>query len=198
MAVLPIRIYPDPVLRVECPEVEVFDDELRQLAEDMIETMHAAPGVGLAAPQVGVEKRLTVVDTSVGEEPGALRVLVNPRILDQQGRVVDSEGCLSIPGFSDKVARPQRVVISASDLSGRTFEFETNDFEARAVCHELDHLDGVLFVDHLRGLRRDRARRELRKIAHSRRGSTMAAARSTPNRGNPGLDAMGPPQADRA
>ena len=167
MAILPIRIYPDPVLRVRCPKVEVFDDALRQLAEDMVETMIAAPGVGLAAPQVGVETRLAVVDTSVGQKSDALRVLVNPEIVDSEGRDVDSEGCLSIPGYSDKVARPQRIVVRGMDLEGKAIEIESEDFEARAICHEIDHLDGVLFVDHLRGLRRDRARRQLKKLARS-------------------------------
>ena len=163
MAILPIRLYPDPVLRVRCPEVEVFDDELRQLVDDMVETMHMAPGVGLAAPQVGVEKRLAVVDTSVGEDPEMLWILINPEIVHQEGREVDTEGCLSIPSFSEKVTRPQHVTVKAQNLDGEEFELETSDFEARAICHELDHLDGILFVDHLRGLRRDRARRHLRR-----------------------------------
>lgn len=168
MAVLPIRIYPDPVLRVRCPEVVTFDAELRRLAEDMAETMVAAPGVGLAAPQVGVELRLAVVDTSVGEKPDALRVLVNPRIVERRGSQVDSEGCLSIPNYSEKIERPQEIEVEAFDLDGREVRFGSEDFEARAICHEIDHLDGVLFVDHLRGLRRDRARRQLKKLARSR------------------------------
>lgn len=175
MAILPIRIYPDPVLRVHCPVVEVFDEELRRLAEDMIETMHAAPGVGLAAPQVGVEKRLAVVDTSVGEDPEALHLLVNPRLVSERGRDVDSEGCLSIPGISEKVRRPREIVVEARDLDGQEIRLETEEFEARAVCHEIDHLDGVLFVDHLRGLRRDRARRHLRRL---KRSGSPAAARA--------------------
>lgn len=164
MALLPIRIYPDPVLRVRCPPVEVFDDELRRLAHDMIETMHAAPGVGLAAPQVGVEKRLAVVDTSVGADPETLRILVNPEIVEVQGQVVDSEGCLSIPDFTEKVLRPRQVVIRARGLAGEELELTADDFEARAICHEIDHLDGILFVDHLRGLRKDRARRHLKTL----------------------------------
>lgn len=170
MAVLSIRLYPDPVLRVRCPEVETFDAELRRLAEDMVETMVAAPGVGLAAPQVGVELRLAVVDTSVGEKPDALKVLVNPRIVERRGSQIDSEGCLSIPSYSDKVERPQEIDVEAFDLDGREIRFSSEDFEARAICHEIDHLDGILFVDHLRGLRRDRARRQLKKMARSRAG----------------------------
>ncbi len=164
MAILPIRVYPDPVLRARCREVESFDDELRRLAADMIETVHAAPGVGLAAPQVGVEQRLAVVDVSVGKDRSALKVLVNPELIEEHGREVDSEGCLSIPGMSEKVPRPTRVRLSAQDLDGEPVEIEAEDFEARAVCHEIDHLNGVLFVDHLRGLRRDRARRQLKKM----------------------------------
>ncbi len=164
MAILPIRLYPDPVLRVECPEVTDFDDDLRRLAEDMTETMYAAPGVGLAAPQIGVEKRLAVVDTTVGKEDGTLRVLVNPRILEEEGKETDSEGCLSIPGLSERVVRPKEIEVEAEDLEGETFRFTCQDFEARAVCHEIDHLDGVLFVDYLRGLRREKARRVLRRL----------------------------------
>ncbi len=175
MAILRIRTYPDPVLRVKCPEVETFDDELRRLAEDMIETMHAAPGVGLAAPQVGIEKRLAVVDTSVGEDEAALHVLVNPRLTERQGREADSEGCLSIPGFSEKVTRPLQITVEARDLDGREIRIEASEFEARAFCHEIDHLDGVLFVDHLRGLRRDRARRHLRKLGRESKKTPAGA-----------------------
>lgn len=168
MAVLPIRIYPDPVLRVECPPVDRFDDELRRLASDMIETMHAAPGVGLAAPQVGVELRLAVVDLSVGEDPEALLVLVNPELVEEEGRESEVEGCLSIPDLTEKVERPFQVVVRAQDLEGERFEIEADDWLARAILHEMDHLDGVLFVDHLRGLRKERAKRQLRKLVESR------------------------------
>ncbi len=170
MAVLPIRIYPDPVLRVKCPEVERFDDALRGLAADMVETMHAAPGVGLAASQVGIETRLAVVDLSVGKDPEQLVVLVNPEVLEAAGRATDVEGCLSIPEISDKVERAQRIRLRASDLEGRSFELDAEDWLARAILHEIDHLDGVLFVDHLRGLRRERVRRQLRRLAESREG----------------------------
>lgn len=167
MAVRPIRIYPDPVLRVKCPPVERFDDELRRLADDMVETMHAAPGVGLAAPQVGVELRLAVVDLSVGKDPEALLVLVNPEVLEAEGSETEVEGCLSIPDYTDKVERSFRIRVQAQDLEGESFELEADDWVARAILHEMDHLDGVLFVDHLRGLRKERARRQLRKLAQS-------------------------------
>jgi peptide deformylase len=165
MAVLPIRIYPDPVLRVRCAEVTSFDDELARLVADMVETMHAAPGVGLAASQVGVEKRVAVVDLSVGEDPEQLLVLVNPVILGDDGTEVESEGCLSIPEFTEKVDRPLRVEVMAQDQGGAARRFVAEGWLARAICHEVDHLDGVLFVDHLHGLRRERARRALRKLA---------------------------------
>lgn len=165
MTVRPIRRFPDEVLRVRCPEVETFDDELRRLVADMVETMRAAPGVGLAAPQVGVERRVMVVDLSAGEDPAQLHVFVNPRIVEEEGSVAEVEGCLSIPGISEKVERPQRVRVEARDLAGERFELAAEDWLARAICHETDHLDGVLFVDRLRGLRREKVRRQLRKMA---------------------------------
>lgn len=165
MALRPIRIYPDPVLRVECPPVETFDEELRKLAADMVETMYAAPGVGLAAPQVGVEKRLAVVDVSVGEEKGKLVVMVNPEIVSEEGRDRDIEGCLSIPGVLEKVTRPLKLRLRALDLDGNGFELDAEGLEARAIYHEIDHLNGVLFTDRLRGLRREKAKRMLRRLA---------------------------------
>jgi peptide deformylase len=165
MAVLPIRLYPDPVLRVRCAEVAAFDDGLRRLVADMVETMHAAPGVGLAASQVGVEKRVAVVDLSVGDDPEQLMVLVNPLIVRDEGSVVENEGCLSIPDFTEKVDRPEQVEVMAQDASGAPRRFVAEGWLARAICHEVDHLDGVLFVDRLHGLRRERAKRALKKLA---------------------------------
>ncbi len=179
MAILPIRIYPDPVLRTSCHEVTELDDELARLAQDMIETMYAAPGVGLAAPQVGIEKRLAVVDITVGKDRDQIHVLVNPRVIESGGAEVDSEGCLSIPGLTEKVIRPKTVRVAAMNLRGEPFELTAEDFLARAICHELDHLDGVLFVDHLRGLRRDRARRFLKKMTKSQTSAeTSSKARA--------------------
>ncbi|MEM9292300.1 MAG: peptide deformylase [Acidobacteriota bacterium] len=165
MAILPIRHYPDPVLRVNCSAVETFDDELAKLAQDMIETMHAAPGVGLAAPQVGIERRIFVVDLSVGEDPEQIHVFVNPRIVESEGRETDVEGCLSLPGVTNKVSRPTWLKVEAQDVEGESFSFEAADWLARAICHESDHLNGVLFTDHLRGLRKEKAKRQLRKLA---------------------------------
>ena len=167
MSVLPIRLYPDPVLRVQCAPVEDFGPDLTRLVADMIETMHAAPGVGLAAPQIGVELRVAVVDATAGMDPDAVRVLVNPRVVDSAGVQTDTEGCLSIPDFTEKVTRPATVRIAATDLEGLPFEMEVEELEARAIQHELDHLDGVLFVDRLRGLRRQRARSFLRRLRAS-------------------------------
>lgn len=164
MAVLPIRIYPDPVLRVQCAPVEEFGSDLERLVADMIETMHEAPGIGLAAPQVGVELRVAVVDATVGMDPEGVRVLVNPRIVVSEGADTETEGCLSIPDFTEKVTRPARVRIAATDLEGSPFELDAEELEARALQHELDHLDGVLFVDRLRGLRRQRAKSFLRRL----------------------------------
>jgi len=168
MAILPIRIYPDSVLRVKCREVRDFDARLRKLAADMVETMIAAPGVGLAAPQVGVELRLAVVDTSVGQDPKELHILVNPEIVRREGAEADMEGCLSLPGINDKVERPLAITVCAVDLQGKPLELRAEDFLARAICHEVDHLDGILFTDHLRGLRRERSRRQLKKLAADR------------------------------
>ncbi len=168
MAILSIRIYPDPVLRAKCREVTEFDARLRKLVRDMIETMHAAPGIGLAAPQVGVELRVAVLDLSVGEDPSKVHILINPRLVQREGLETDVEGCLSLPGITDKVDRPLRVQVQAVDLEGRPIEISAEDWLARALCHEIDHLDGVLFVDHLRGLRKERVKRQLRKLAAER------------------------------
>jgi peptide deformylase len=164
VAVLPIRLYPDPVLRVRCPQVESFDEALVALARDMVETMHQAPGIGLAAPQVGVELRLAVVDLSVGEDPEQVLTLVNPEVVAAEGLESESEGCLSIPDFTDKVTRPERIRVAARAVDGEPFELEADGLLARAIQHEIDHLDGVLFVDRLRGLRRERAKRHLRRM----------------------------------
>lgn len=168
MSVRSIRLFPDDVLRVRCEPVESFDDELAALVADMIETMHAAPGIGLAAPQVGVTRRVFVVDLSVGEDPEQIHVFVNPRLVEEEGQVADFEGCLSLPELSEKVERPQRVVVEAQGVDGASFRLEAEEWLARAICHENDHLDGVLFVDRLRGLRREKARRQLKKMIRER------------------------------
>ena len=164
MALRRIRLYPDPVLRQPGARVERFDDALRQLVADMVETMHAAPGIGLAAPQVGESLRVAVVDTSVGEDPAALKVLINPTVIQAEGSQAESEGCLSIPGYTEKVERPLEVAVVATDLEGRPFEVRGEGLLARAILHEIDHLDGILFPDRLMGLRRERAKRVLKRM----------------------------------
>jgi len=164
MSILAIRLYPDPILRQPTRPVAEFDADLARLVANMIETMHAAPGIGLAAPQVGDSRRVAVVDLSVGKEPKGLHVLVNPRIVESEGLGTEVEGCLSLPGISDKVDRPERIKVEALDREGAPFELAAEGWLARAVCHEIDHLDGVLFIDRLRGLRRERARRQLKRL----------------------------------
>jgi peptide deformylase len=165
MALRPIRVYPDAVLKQECTPVELFDDELSRLVRDMVETMHAAPGIGLAANQIGDGRRVAVVDVSVGEREEDLIVMVNPEICQPEGSDVDLEGCLSLPGITDKVARPFSIRVRALDAAGEPFERQLEGLVARAVCHEVDHLDGILFTDRLRGLRKERARRQLKRLA---------------------------------
>jgi peptide deformylase len=159
VGLLEIRLYPDPVLRVDCPEVEIFDAALEALVADMAQTMYAAPGVGLAAPQVGVESRVAVVDVAGPDEEPDLHVLVNPRILTAEGRDTDLEGCLSMPGITEKVQRPERIRVEAQDTRGTWRTISADGLLARAIQHEIDHLGGILFTDHLTGLRRERARR---------------------------------------
>jgi peptide deformylase len=130
----------------------------------MFETMYAARGVGLAAPQVGVKKRLTVIDPSAGDEPGEKLVLINPEILAKEGKLVEEEGCLSIPGFREPVERAQKTRVRAQDVEGNWFEVDGEDLLSRAMQHEYDHLDGVLFIHRLSPLKRDLIRRKIRKL----------------------------------
>ena len=157
--------YGDPVLERRCEPVEEFDEpELHQLVTDMFETMNDARGVGLAAPQVGLLKRLTVIDCSAGEDPEQKLVLINPEILETEGEQIGEEGCLSIPGFHGDVTRAQRVVVRARDAKGGSFEVEGDGLLARAILHENDHLNGVLFLRHLTPLKRELIKRKIRKL----------------------------------
>jgi peptide deformylase len=165
MAVRPIVLYPDPILRRPCAEVAACGPELAELVRDLADTMYDAPGVGLAAPQIGVDLRVAVVDVDPHGPDSRLHVLVNPRVLSSEGREADFEGCLSIPGFSEKIERPLRVVVGALDAEGRPFELSAGGLFARALCHEIDHLEGVLIVDRLTGLRKELALRRLRRMA---------------------------------
>ena len=165
MAVREILIIGDPGLTRTSDPVGGITEEIVRLARDMVETVHAAPGVGLAAPQVGVNKRLIVVDLSVGENKEALHVLINPEIIAKEGESVSEEGCLSVPDIKEKVARPYKVVARGLDLEGRRVEIEGEDLLARALCHEIDHLDGILFVDKLSALKRKLIKQKLKKNA---------------------------------
>lgn len=164
MALREIVLVPDPILRREAMPVDTFDDDLRRLVADMVETMHAAPGIGLAGPQVNVSSRVAVVDVSAGEEPDGVVVLVNPVIEESSGSLVDVEGCLSIPEITDQVERATEIEVRAHDVHGEPFSLHAEGLLARAIQHEIDHLDGILFIDRLRGLRRERARRRLKRM----------------------------------
>jgi peptide deformylase len=169
MSIRPVRIYGDPVLRQRAAEVTAHDDELRQLVADLRETMHAYHGVGLAANQVGVAQRVAVVDVPIDDERRAAYTLVNPEIVSRSGSEVGEEGCLSIPGIYDDVTRSTRVEVRALDEAGRPFELIAEGYLARAIQHEIDHLDGVLFVDRLSPLKRQFLRRALESLARGER-----------------------------
>ena len=162
--IYPIVKYGDPVLEKPSKTITQFDAELEELAEDMFATMYAAQGIGLAAPQVGKNIRLTVVDVTSGKNPEAKIVLVNPEIIHGEGEKREEEGCLSIPGFRGYVVRPQFVTIKAQNLKGEPFEIRGEDLLARAFCHEIDHLNGILFLQHLSMLKRDLIKRKIKRL----------------------------------
>jgi len=165
----PIVRYGAPELQTRAAPVTSFDAELNTLIDDMIETMYAAPGVGLAAPQIGVLLRVAVIDLSLGKRGGELFTLVNPEFVERDGMQLEDEGCLSVPGFNATVARPARVVMRALDRTGATRTVEGTGLLARALQHELDHLDGQLFLDRLRGIKRDLIVRKIRKMQRAGR-----------------------------
>jgi len=156
--------YGDPVLEKPTPVVKKFDEQLAQLAEDMFATMYASQGVGLAAPQIGKSIRLAVVDVTTGKNPEAKIIMVNLEIIHAEGEVREEEGCPSIQGFRGYVIRPQFVTVRAQNAKGETFEIRGENLLARAFCHELDHLNGVLFLQHLSILKRDLIRRKIKKL----------------------------------
>lgn len=163
MALRKIRTVGDPVLTKVARRVEIIDQEIVDLARDMVETMHDAPGVGLSAPQVNASRRLITVDLSIGKNKDDLIILINPEIVDQEGSIVTEEGCLSVPGVSEKVSRPARVKVKGLNLKGRETVYEAEDLLARVFCHEIDHLEGRLFIDRLSPLKRQLIKRRLRK-----------------------------------
>lgn len=165
--IYPIVKYGDPVLERTAEPVTVFDAHLRKLIEDMFESMYSAHGVGLAAPQIGIPKRIAVVDVTFKEDPAQKMVLINPEIIHKEGHQRSNEGCLSLPEFREKVTRPNRVTVRAQDVHGKTFEHTGEDLLARAFLHETDHLNGKLFISHISALKRDIIKRKIRKLARA-------------------------------
>jgi peptide deformylase len=162
--IYPIVKYGNPILEKPTALVKTFDAELEQLAEDMFASMYAAQGVGLAAPQIGLHLRMAVVDVTGGKNPEAKIVLANPEIIHAEGEKREEEGCLSVPGFRGYVLRPQFVTVKAQDAKGQSFEIRGEDLLARAFCHEIDHLNGILFIQHLSMLKRDLIKRKIKKL----------------------------------
>lgn len=159
----PIVKWPEAVLETPAKTVTKFDDDLRKLADDMFESMYAAQGVGLAAPQIGISLRMAVIDVTLGKNPEAKIVIVNPEVIHSEGEQREEEGCLSLPSFRGNVARPQFVTVRAQGLDGAWFERQGEGLLARAFCHEIDHLSGILFIQHLGMLKRDMIKRKVRK-----------------------------------
>ena len=166
MTVRPILVYGDPRLESTNRPVELFDEELSALVENLFETGWKAPGLGLAAPQIGINLRLAVIDLSVGKDPDSRIVLANPTIVHRQGKTSLEEGCLSFPGLFTNLARPSALTVHAQDVHGEWRDLEAEGLLAQAVCHEVDHLDGVLLVHHLRGMKR---RLFMRRVAKMRK-----------------------------
>ena len=162
--IYPIVKFGDPVLEKAAEPVTVFDDQLKKLVEDMFESMYAAHGVGLAAPQIGISKRLAVIDVTFKDDPDAQLVLANPEIIHTEGKHRQNEGCLSIPEFREPVTRAQKVTIRAQDVDGKWYEHTGEDLLARAFLHETDHLNGKLYISHISALKRDLIKRRIRKL----------------------------------
>jgi peptide deformylase len=156
MSVLEILRFPNSILRKKAKEVEAIDERIHNLAHEMMRSLYCEPGIGLAAPQVGVSVRLIVVDLSIGEDPDSLIVLLNPEIIVKEGTIKMDEGCLSVPDINEAVTRAERVVVKGHDLEGRAVEVEGEELLAVALQHEIDHLDGILFIDHISRLKRSR------------------------------------------
>jgi peptide deformylase len=167
MAIRPIVRYGDRVLHTPSAPVPALDGSIHQLLDDMVATMYAAPGIGLAAPQIGVGLRVIVIDLSVGEDPAQLIKLVNPELVEREGEQREEEGCLSIPGYGGAPVRPARVTVKGLGPDGTERLYTGTDLLARAFCHEIDHVDGLVFVDRLTPLKRDLMKRKLRKRARA-------------------------------
>ena len=162
--IYPIIKYPDPVLMKPAEDVTVFDKELKQLVADMFESMYEAQGIGLAAPQINIAKRLCIIDLSFKKDPAQKIVLINPEIIEKDGKQHEEEGCLSLPEIREKVNRAFQVKVRAQDVDGKWFEIEGTELLSRAFQHEIDHLNGILFIDHLSRLKRDLVVRRIRKM----------------------------------
>jgi len=162
--IYPIVKFGNPVLEKPSEKVTVFDEELKKLIEDMFESMYAARGVGLAAPQIGIARRIAVIDITFKEDPNAKLVLINPEVIHKEGRHTQSEGCLSIPDFRENVSRAHTVTLRAQDVSGKVFEKTGEELLARAFQHETDHLNGKLYNSHISALKRDLIKRKIRKL----------------------------------
>jgi peptide deformylase len=160
-----VKLFVDPVLEREAEAVTEFDTpELDKFLADMFESMYAHKGVGLAAPQIGFARKIAVIDTSVGEKPEDKLVLINPKILRLEGKQTGEEGCLSIPGFREPVSRAKKTTVRARKVTGESFEISGEDLLARAFLHEIDHLNGILFINHLSALKRDLIKRKIKKL----------------------------------
>lgn len=155
MAILEIKKYPDDVLKKKATPVENFDSDLQRLIDDMVETMYAASGIGLAATQIGISKRLIVVDVSTKEEKYPLVILINPEIIETDYFVDSEEGCLSIPGYISTIKRAEKIIVRGLDRNGKSIQFEADGLFARAIQHEIDHLDGILFIDRMGYIKRE-------------------------------------------
>ncbi len=162
--IYPIVKFGNPVLETKAQDVTEFDGELKKLVDDMFESMYEAKGVGLAAPQIGISKRLAVIDVTFKEDPNAKLVLANPEIIHTEGKQTQSEGCLSIPDFRENVTRPKVVTVRAQDINGKWYEKTGEDLLARAFLHETDHLHGKLYISHISALKRDLMKRKIRKL----------------------------------
>lgn len=162
--IYPIVKFPDPILQQPAEPVTVFDVELRKLVDDMFTSMYDAQGIGLAAPQIGISKRLTVIDLSFQKKPEDKIVLINPEVVEIKGKQVEEEGCLSLPEIRDRVVRAAEVKVRAQDAEGKPIEVEGTELLARAIQHEIDHLDGILFIFRLSRLKRDLQLRKIRKL----------------------------------
>jgi len=174
MALRTILEFPDPRLRTKARPVTRFDERLGELIDDMFETMYAAPGIGLAATQIDVHQRLIVIDIS--EDRSGQLVVINPEIVSREGAATMEEGCLSVPGYFDEVQRAAKVLLRAQDRTGAVFEMECNELLAACVQHEIDHIDGKLFVDYLSDLKRDRVRKKLDKERKDKAKSAISGA----------------------